>query len=148
MPKALTSTLKFLFARGTEADAVTKANEYCKMTPCHRVKYHKMPKTGGEESITRLSRELAAGGRGAVPNAGDIWLAVVEQKIPSTAEVNVGQETIQTHEVKVTDGNFDNLERLVNEFARDHIVIKHDLLWDRENPKTWIVMITYAVKYQ
>lgn len=147
--KAMTSIVEFLLVRGTKADAVAKANEYCMMTPCHRIKYRKMPKTGGQDAIAELQRELVTeGGKKSAQNTWDIWLIAIEQRVPSQADVILGLETVQTYVVEVTDGNFDTLKRLVNEFALQNIVIKHDILWDPRDPKNWVVMITYAVKYQ
>jgi len=148
--QAQTSTVKFLFARGRgEENIVEVANQYCMMTPCRRVKLKLMPNSGAQGAITALSRgiEEVTHGRG-IPNAENVWMAAVEQYIPST-QPPIGEgvtETIQIYVVKVTDGNLDALEKKANEFARDHIVIKHDIMWDSRDPKVWMDSMTFVVR--
>ena len=146
--QALTSIVKFLFARGrSEANIVEVANQYCMMTPCHRIKLKRLPSNGGQGAITALSRGLEEVNQGrGVPNAEDVWMASVEQQVTSTQPPVSGTETIQVYVVKVTDGNLDALEKKANEFARDHIVIKHDIIWDSRDPKVWMISMTYVVR--
>lgn len=148
--QAQTSTVKFLFARGRdEANIVEMANRYCMMTSCQRVKLKLMPKDGAQRAITMLSRSIEEVNQGhGVPNAENVWMAAVEQYVPSTqSPINDGAaRTIQIYVAKVTDGNFDALEKKANEFARDHIVIKHDIMWDNRDPKVWMDSMTYVVR--